>query len=446
MKHSYVLVVFSAVLPLVLLALIAPSASANPVPEFVWHDDMEGNVSDWMTTDFTATAVPHFHFDAYMAYEGEYSWWCGNFDYDADGGYGNGWDDRLELPAIYLDPTAVEEEEMSWGAVKAMYKEDKTPDRPGRTKDRDCHPILTFAYRHDSEIGYDYTYVQAESMGVYVNLNRGYDGAQPWTDIGPYGFDLSNYDDPLQLRFRFMSDGAWSDEDGLYLSDGGGFHVDNIKVYDFSTGEVLFYDTTEYDSPNSSFPAVPGAAGDYWHVIDRACPAYSDPHSWWCGDDADTSFVPPNLANGLYSPVVYTDIALSCTTYFAMHFAVPTVDNDHVCLLGTVDGSNYYHLASYWGDFESCDGWGSTAFIFGFDIGQFGGQTYYAGMLFIMYTTDNGCGPGAAGDAGVMLDDLWICTNGGQPWEGERTANLYDAERYPGAPKSAGSLSHLLRR
>jgi hypothetical protein len=416
MKHSYVLVVFSAVLPLLLLALIAPSASANPVPEFVWHDDMEGDVSDWMTTDFTATVVPHFHFDAYMTYEGEYSWWCGNFDYDANGGYGNGWDDRLELPPIHVNPVAVEN--VSWAVLKALYRDEPSGDLRGRARDP-VMPVLTFAYRHDSEIGYDYTYVQAESMGVYVNLNRGYDGAQPWTDIGPYGFELSNYDDPLQLRFRFISDGAWSDEDGLYLSVGGGFGVDNIKVYDFSTGEVLFYDTTEYDSPNSSFPAVPGAAGDYWHVIDRACPAYSDPHSWWCGDDADTSFVPPNLANGLYSPVSF---------------------------LGTVDGSNYYQVAAYWGDMEACDGWASSAYNTGFDIGQFGWQTCYAGMLFIMHTTDNGCGPGAAGDAGVMLDDLWICTNGADPWEGERTANLYDTERYPGAPKSAGSALHFLRR
>ena len=443
MKYSYSTIALSAVLALILLALIALTASANPVPEFVWHDDMEGGVSGWSTVDFTATAVPHFHADTYMGYEGEYSWWCGNFDYDADGGYGNSWDDRLELPPIYVSPVAVEN--VSWAVLKALYRDEPSGDRRSRARDP-VMPVLTFAYRHDSEIGYDFTYVQAESNGVYVNLNRGYDGVQPWIDIGPYGFELSNYDDPLQVRFRFVSDGAWSDEDGLYLSVGGGFAVDNIKVYDFSTGEVLFYDTTESDSPNSSFPAIPGAAGDFWHIIDRACPAFSDPHSWWCGDDADTSFVPPNLANGLYSPVVYTDIALSCTTYFAMHFAIPTVDNDYVSLLGTVDGSNYYQVAAYWGDFESCDGWGSTGLYIGFDIGQFGGQTYYAGMLFIMHTTDNGCGPAGGGDAGVMLDDLWICTNGGDPWEGERTTNLYDAERYPGSPKSAGGLSRSLRR
>ncbi|MCK4511541.1 hypothetical protein KAW64_07375 [bacterium] len=438
MTRRYLL---AGLLALAMTAAVPLAASANPSPSF-WHDDMESGMSGWWTADFTAGAAPHFHWDTYMAYEGERSWWCGNFDYDANGGYGNGWDDRLELPPIYVNPVAVEN--VSWGVLKALYRDEPSGDLRGRARDP-VMPVLTFAYRHDSEIGYDYTYVQAESMGVYVNLNRGYDGVQPWIDIGPYGFELSGYDDPLQVRFRFVSDGAWSDEDGLYLSVAGGFAVDNIKVYDFSTGEVLFYDTTESDSPDFSMPAVPGAAGDFWHLIDRACPAYSDPHSWWCGDDADTSLVPPNLSNGLFSPIINT-AAASCTCYLAMHFAVPMVDNDYIELLGTV-GFGYYHIVSYWGDFGSCDGWGSTAFNTGFDIGQFGsGFTYYAGMLFIMNTTDNGCGPGAAGDAGIMLDDLWICTDGWTPWEGERTANLYDAERYLGAPKSAGSAPLFLRR
>ncbi|MCK4511802.1 hypothetical protein KAW64_08690, partial [bacterium] len=55
----------------------------------IWFDDMEGDVSGYSTVDFSAGAAPHFHAATYMAYEGTYSWWCGNFDYDADGGYGN---------------------------------------------------------------------------------------------------------------------------------------------------------------------------------------------------------------------------------------------------------------------------------------------------------------------------------------------------------------------
>ena len=439
MPHRYLLTTL-----LTLLAVIAVplTASANPSPT-VWHDDMESGVNGWSSADLTVGVAPHFHWDTYMAYEGEYSWWCGNFDYDANGGYGNGWDDRLELPPIDVEPVAVED--MSWGGIKARYRDDTPENGPMRARDP-VFPVLTFAYRHDSEQGYDFTYVQAESNGVYVNLNRGYDHRQPWTDIGPYGFELSGYDHPLQLRFRFVSDGAWSDEDGSYLSTGGAFHVDNIKVYDFATGSVLFYDSEPGLREDECTPAVPGAAGDYWHLIDRACPAYSDPHSWWCGEDSDTSFVPPNLQNALFSPVIDTNPASACTCFFAMHFAVPTVDNDYVAYYGTC-GDGYYQIAAYWGDMGSCDGWSNTAYNRGFDIGQFGsGLTYSAGMLFIMYTTDNGCGPADAGDAGIMLDDLWICTDGADPWEGERTANLYDAERYPGAAKLIRAPLGLIHR
>jgi hypothetical protein len=272
--------------------------------------------------------------------------------------------------------------------------------------------VFTFAYRHDSEVAYDFTYVQAESMGTYVNLNRGYDGYQPWTDIGIYGFVLVAYDDPVMARFRFVSDGAWSDEDGLYLSVGGAFHCDNVKIFDYFTGYVYFYDSEPGAREDECVPEVPGAAGDFWHQITRACPALSDPTTWWCGVDEDTSLVPPNLQDALFSPVV--DLgeynAVSCTVHAAAHFAIPTVDNDYVVVYGSCDGANYYSFGGWWGDFGSCDGWGSTWYNVGFDVGQFcpGRALDYAGAAFVMYTTDNGCGPGAAGDAGMMIDDVWF--------------------------------------
>ena len=92
-----------------------------------------------------------------------------------------------------------------------------------------------------------------------------------------------------------------------------------------------------------------------------------------------------------------------------MHFAIPTVDNDYVSLYATCDGANYYSIGGWWGDFGSCDGWGGTAYNIGFDVGQFcaPGAITDAGFAWIMYTTDNGCGPGGGGDAGAMIDDLW---------------------------------------
>jgi len=380
MKNLFIVL---AVLALCVGAASAKLTEATPTYELstpdrgnavIWFDDMEGDVSAYSTADFSAGASPHFHADTYMAYEGTYSWWCGNFDYDTDGGYGNSWDDRLVIPTLDLSAAT--------------------------------YPILTYAFRHDSETGYDYTYVQAESLGSFVDLNRGYDGTQPWTDIGLYGFILQTYDNPLNARFRFLSDGAWSDEDGLYLSVGGGFMCDMVKVFDYFGGYIYFYDDVE-DGVGACIPDVPGAAGDFWHLIDRACPALSDPHSWWCGDDADTGFVPPMLQNGLFSPLVDISGASACTVHMALHFAIPTVDNDYVSLYGTA-GGGYYGIAAYWGDFGTCDGWGGTGYNIGFDITQFDLPPYsWGGFLWIMYTTDNGCGPAGGGDAGVMIDDLW---------------------------------------
>ena len=369
------------VIVLAIMALFAGMASAKltvgtPTSELqgpsgtrdvFWHDDIE---------------------DTYMAYDGMY-WWCGSFDYDLDGGYGNSWDDRLIIPDV---------------------------DWTGYT-----YPILTYAFRHDSEIAYDFTYVQAESLGVFVNLNRGYDGPAPWTDIGIYGFILATYDNPFVGRFRFISDGAWSDEDGLYLSVGGAFACDNVQVFDYFTGYMFFYD----DEPGGDYeciPAVPCSAGDWWHIIDRACPAASRPHSWWCGDDADTNLVPPQLSNSLHTPIISVSAA-SCTVQMYIHFGIPTIDNDY-CEFKAYANGEAYHMFSYWGDFESCDGWGSSG-IAGYDVGQFATPPITeVGYEFIMNTTDNGCGPAVSGPAGIFVDHLTFYGTPAVPVEQSSWGNI----------------------
>jgi hypothetical protein len=363
------------------------SNGSSGARDVMWFDDIEGGVNGWTTADLTATTVPHFHWDTYMAYAGQ-SWWCGNFDYDADGGYGNSWDDKLAIPELDLSIAT--------------------------------YPILTYAFRHDSEVGYDYTYVQAESLGAYVNLNRGYDGSASWTDIGIYGFILVPYDNPLHARFRFLSDGAWSDEDGLYHSVGGGFACDNVQVFDYFTGDVFFYD----DEPGADecVPVIPSAAGDFWHIIDRACPASSDPHSWWCGVDADTNLVPPGLQNSLRTPIIPM-FAASCTVTVWIHFGIPTVDNDYCEFKGYCNG-DYYHMFSYWGDFEQCDGWGISG-IAGYDVGQFCTPPITgAGYEFIMNTSDNGCGPAVNGGAGIFVDDITISAVPAVPVESTSWGNV----------------------
>jgi hypothetical protein len=361
------LVAFSVAVARVSRETSTTSQSASRWPNTVfWSDDMEGSVSGWSTVDNTAFVTPHFHVDTYMAFAG-HSWWCGNFDYDVDGGYGNNWDDRLNIPAT---------------------------DWTGAT-----YPLLEFECRYDSETDYDFTYVQAESSGVFVNLNRGYTDVKDWTI---QDFYLGNMDNPAVCRFRFVSDGGYSDEDGNWLSVGGGFMCDDVKIYDYTTGDVFFLDDVE--SGGLCTPATSGiVAGDYWHVVVDVCSSYSPTHSWWCGDDADTSLIPPNLNNSLITPIVDISDALTCTLRMAIHTEVPTVDNDVWINSVSIDGGTWYSLGAWWGDFGSCNGWGSNG-LNGEPLDAFLPAATVQYKITFM-TTDNGCGPGVAGGAGINVDD-----------------------------------------
>lgn len=271
-------------------------------------------------------------------------------------------------------------------------------------------PMLTYSYRHDSELAHDFTWAQVESAGACVNLSGGYSGSSGgWQDCAGGGFSLAGYGDPVRIRFRFLSDGSWSDEDGGYVSDGGAFHVDNIRVYDFASGEEYFFDDCE-DGVGLCTATIPPPAGDWWHIVERACASpFSPPHVWWCGDDDDTTHVTGGLHNELCTPIIDIAGVQSCTVHFAIHMAVPPVDNDYIEFRGTADGVNYYSFGQYWGDFGNCSSWLTEPLWRGFDLGQLGVWPYeYAGFKFIFHSTDDGCGPGATGYAGVTIDDVWM--------------------------------------
>jgi hypothetical protein len=373
------------VIALAVLALCAGVASAklqvenateftgpNRVNTLFAYWDMS-DVTGFTTNDETATAVAHFHVDNFMPFDATDYWYCGDVGITVDGGYGNSWDDRLEIPAT---------------------------DITGAT-----YPVLTFAHYFDSEFNYDFTYVQAKQAGAYVDMNAGYNGliaGGTWVDLGAYGFVMTGFDNPIEARFRFVSDGSYSDADGLYLSVGGAYAVDNVKIFDFYGGTVYFFD--DVNSGGLCSPAIPGSAGDYWHLVNDVCSSNVIP-SWWCGDDADTSLIPPGLMNTLVMPDADISAAVTCTVRFATHAEVPTVDNDYWVNWVTVDGATY-QLSAYWGDFEQCGGFG-TAGLDGYDISGLL-PALVANYSVSFYTTDNGCGPGLAGGAGINSDDTWF--------------------------------------
>ncbi len=102
---------------------------------------------------------------------------------------------------------------------------------------------LEFLTYYDSEPGYDYTYVQYESKtGNWNTLLTFNDmGDSTISEVIP-GDSL---DGAIKIRFLFQSDGAWSDEDNLWNTDGAVI-IDSVVVRD-STG-VLNYQDFEAES------------------------------------------------------------------------------------------------------------------------------------------------------------------------------------------------------
>jgi hypothetical protein len=179
----------------------------------VWYDFEVMSWQGWSQLDFTAQRDTFFHVDDFLglsggdfgrlhAIEGAKSMWCGERPNASDPyvcswekapGYGNNWEQVLSTGPITYTGT------LSW----------------------------SFHLRYDSEPDYDFTYAEHNARG------------DDWTSIAEYtgfGDRIVSYFLPgttvkTKLRFHFTSDDVWSDEDGLWNTDGGCI-VDSITVSD----------------------------------------------------------------------------------------------------------------------------------------------------------------------------------------------------------------------
>jgi len=172
----------------------------------VWIADLDAGVTDYWHTD------PLNH------YAGEKSWWCGLVDAGWSGGwgYGNNWNQWVQTPVMALP------------ALKDSIS-------------------LDFMKRSDSEPGFDFCNVEISSDNfVTYDLLASYDGAyNTWT---AEHILLDSYaGQNVSVRFRFESDGGYSDEDGLYPSEGAWF-LDNVIVYDGS--KTTYFEDNADDEVN----------------------------------------------------------------------------------------------------------------------------------------------------------------------------------------------------
>jgi len=244
-----------------------PTNNSNPgpcgLPEPIYRADFEfgdegGRVetdgSGWTSVDFTQPTVTHWEVSEYDGFNTPFSSfraWCGDATIpscdanDPEGGYGNSWNAVIEFTVAVGNPTVSTQVD-----VTAMLQ-------------------------HDSEPGYDYTYLSYRYQGQFFGDMASWDGESRNEGVpGPIAVSGSVTYLPqeyvggthIAVFWRFRSDGAWSDEDCLF-PNAGGCMVDDVNVRVTNDGNSTDYFT---DFNDGSFGlwniVIPDGVGDYARI------------------------------------------------------------------------------------------------------------------------------------------------------------------------------------
>ena len=123
---------------------------------------------------------------------------------------------------------------------------------------------LQCVFSSDSEPGFDYFRIQCLRGTTWQDIVPQYDAVHTGVVIDEsVTFQPGDYagsgGDELQLRFQGFSDGAWSDEDCLYNSNGLA-QVDDIQV---TIGGQTFADDFDDGVSHHWFEVEPPSVGDF---------------------------------------------------------------------------------------------------------------------------------------------------------------------------------------
>jgi len=194
----------------------------------------------WTSIDLTMPSQMYWHADTYGALDGTHSAWCGTLAFppcnvdDPPGGYGNNWKEILEWRGTVTDPGLP------------------------------CTVTVDALVRTDTEPGYDYCYFSIVKSGQTLDL---------WTQDGAFGpalvsrqatYEAGTYEGPggdeVVVRFRFTSDGGWSDADCSFYGDGA-FYLDDLTIgLDNGTG---YSHDFEDGALGALTPVLPQGVGDF---------------------------------------------------------------------------------------------------------------------------------------------------------------------------------------
>jgi hypothetical protein len=201
-------------------ARISSHVDTFVLAEFTFDANGQPDTEGWFGVDRTTPEGAPFHVEDFAGLgggdfgrltpiQGQRSLWCGQAPttavqfcrYATLPGYGNSWDQRFESQGFYVLGD----------------------------------PIVSYRIRWDSEAGYDktrveYRHVSGQWDDLPVNGGLGfYDGVGE--RVESFVIDGNDLGDTLRVRFRFASDGAWSDEDGLSDTDGAVI-LDSLTISD----------------------------------------------------------------------------------------------------------------------------------------------------------------------------------------------------------------------
>jgi hypothetical protein len=209
-----------------------------------WTFDAGANCTPegWVSLDVTAQTGCYWHiadateldggnFGGLIVLSGDQSLWCGASPDPGDEvlcgyatlpGYGNGWDQGWCMHCIDVPDT------------EEVY--------------------IEYLIAWDSEPGYDYTYVEYATKSSCDSLTHpDFIHNTDWNILNTYdgvgngsASDTipSGHEGKIKIRFHFTSDGAWSDQDGLWNTDGAVI-LDNVTIRD-ETGYIYDYEDFEY--------------------------------------------------------------------------------------------------------------------------------------------------------------------------------------------------------
>lgn len=209
-------------------------------------EDAAGNPDwhGWTHLDETLDPSVRWQVSDHQPLAGPYSMWCGAAYADGPG-YGNNWNASLVFTHVLDEP--LQPVTVHW----------------------------TGKMRTDTELGYDFVHLEFNRAGAWETLSV-HDGSRHWAIDQTVDMVVDDYagadGNEVQLRVRFASDQAWSDEDGLFQSDGACW-LDELAV----AVDGVVVDSEDFDDqdPGRWQPVVDPGVGDFaqiWSDLDDLDP------------------------------------------------------------------------------------------------------------------------------------------------------------------------------